>query len=70
MMQHRTHHYSTTVLHMETHHLFVAGHDSGGWRWRCPCDEDEDIDGSKLTVDCDLSTRMGVGHYVITILTV
>ena len=34
------------------------------------CEEDEDIDGSKLTVDSDLSTRMGVGHYVITILTV
>ena len=30
------------------------------------CDEDEDIDGSKLTVDSDLSTRMGVGHYIIT----
>ena len=29
------------------------------------CDEDEDIDGSKLTVDSDLSTRMGVGHYII-----
>ena len=30
------------------------------------CDEDEDIDGSKLTVDSDLSTRMGAGHYMIT----
>ena len=29
------------------------------------CDEDEDIGGSKLTLDSDLSTRMGVGHYII-----
>ena len=34
------------------------------------CDEDEDIDGSKLTVDSDLSTRMGAGHYIIRNLTV
>ena len=62
MMQH--HHYSSTVLRMRTHHL-SAEPDSGGGGG-----EDEDIDGSELTVDRDLSTRMGVGHYLITVLTV
>ena len=29
------------------------------------CDTDEDIPMSELTVDTDLRTRMGAGHYII-----